>query len=183
MLSQFVPDALASRMVTHGPGAALNDIAQKMPGDAILITPAGWEGLSPKRDAQAFWCHVAIVRNPTPRPDPVKTLVLEDHLSQRMSSMNARRVAGASLTLSSQVQTLHKMRQGIGRGFRHPSDACTVTIYDPRFPLSSTPAPAGSSNKQLSWLSGAVPFRFRKSLSEAQNAVAEQPSEESILLL
>lgn len=181
VLAQKAPAALASRVITHGPGAAVNDIAQEMPEDGILLSPAGWEGLSPKRGSEAFWAHVGIVRNPTPRPDPVKALVLQRHLARQMPRSSAERAAKASLSIEGQVQTLHKLRQGLGRALRHPDDKSTVTLYDPRFPLSETGDHGGV--KKLRWLSGAVPFRFRAALAEAQQSSHKPQEKKPVLLL
>lgn len=173
------PAELADRLLTHDPGAPLNELAEAMPEDGILLTPAGWEGLSPRRKDETFWSHVGIVRNPTPRPDPVKALVLERHLLKKMPRANAQRTASASLSVEGQVATLHKLRQGIGRAIRHPLDVATVTLYDSRFPTSRLES---KGIKQLEWLAGAIPFRFRESLHVAQRDKS-QPEKKKMLML
>jgi len=164
VLESCVPSALKERLVTHAPGVSLTELAQGMPDNGILLTPAGWEGLSPVREDGAFWAHVGIVRNPTPRPDPIQALVRERWLSRTMPSAQARQAASASLHQEGRVETLHKLRQGLGRAIRHPEDVSQVTFYDPRFP-------SGQEMKKVTtqtWLANAVPFRFRLALKRQQ---------------
>tara|TARA_R110002051_G_scaffold250392_5_gene309746 strand:- start:529 stop:2532 length:2004 start_codon:yes stop_codon:yes gene_type:complete len=169
VLEACVPAVLKDRLVTHGPGVSLTELAQGMPENGILLTPAGWEGLSPQRDQQAFWSHIGIVRNPTPRPDPVLALVRQRWLSRNMPLGQARQAASASLHQEAQVQTLHKLRQGLGRALRHPDDTSIVTFYDPRFPTGKEVLNVKSQN----WLAKAVPFRFRLALKRAQVKATE----------
>lgn len=169
VLEECVPASLKDRLVTHSPGVSLTELAQGMPDNGILLTPAGWEGLSPQRDRQTFWSHVGIVRNPTPRPDPVLALVRERWLSRNMPLEQARQAASASLHQEAQVETLHKLRQGLGRALRHPDDNSIVTFYDPRFPTGKE----ALNVKSLNWLAKAVPFRFRLALKRAQMQATE----------
>lgn len=162
LLSQTCPPSLRRRLVTHLPGESVSVIASRLPEDAILITPAGWEGLSPVREGRAFWSHVGIVRNPTPCPDAIKEIVRERRMSHTMPPAKAIRAAKTSLMAEAKVKTLHKLRQGIGRAIRHPDDSATVTFYDPRFPTN------GKQAREFQWLEGAVPFRFMPALHQAQ---------------
>lgn len=164
------PESLRDRLVTHGRGAPLNRLAESMPDNGILLTPAGWEGLSPARTSQeAFWQHVVLLRNPTPRPDPVIELALTRHFQKQRPDAGpheARRQANALLMRKGIVQTLHKLRQGLGRSIRHPDDSVQVTILDPRFPRPDGRVPAGV--KVSPRLVGAIPFRFLSAYEAAQ---------------
>lgn len=179
VLVDNAPATLKARIVTHSSGASLTGLAETMPEDGILLTPAGWEGLSPERDNKAFWSHVGVLRSPTPRPDPVEAFIRERWLSRKMSGVQAKQAASASLHQESRVQTLHKLRQGIGRALRHPDDSSVITFYDPRFPTGRDVR----NVKSHSWLSNAVPFRFRLALKRAQETDQVKPNKSPVLIL
>jgi hypothetical protein len=172
ILLEHLPVTLRGRVVTNKPGEALNEMAERMPIDGILLTPAGWEGLSPQRqNNKTFWAHVGIIRNPSPRPDPIQQLVNERRLARTMRAVDAARASQALLHQEGHVRTLHKLRQGLGRAIRHPSDKAWVTFYDPRFPIKGI---GQSSVKVMPWLSTAIPFRFHGALTDAQAAAVKQ---------
>lgn len=170
------PDHIRHRVVTHGPGAPLNSLAEQLPDDGILITPAGWEGLSPARTGnEAFWRHVVLLRNPTPRPDPVAELTLTQHFLQRNSFPEASQLASKAMMSKSIVRAAHKIRQGLGRTIRHPDDVVMVTILDPRFPRPHGNVPTGV--KVSHRLLGAIPFRFLSAYESAQVQINKQGAE------
>ena len=183
-LLERCPEDLKDRVVAPGRGSALNELAEQMPEDGIFITPAGWEGLSPARQGtEAFWAHVVLLRNPTPRPDPVIELTLSRHITKQtpgISQAEAARMARATLMNKGVVQTVHKIRQGLGRTIRHPDDSVNVTLLDPRFPRPKGNTPPGVVVS--SRLLGAIPFRFLSAYEEG-DSVAETAIREEALIL
>lgn len=158
-----------ARLVTHAPGANLNQIAEALDEDAVLVTPSGWEGLSPTRGDRAFWDHLVILRLPHPTPDPVLQALLEQQFMRRgsRSREEASKLARQILLKQGGIRSTHKLRQGLGRGIRHPDDDVHVVILDPRFP-SPRGAPAGEGLRQHAQSLGAIPPRFLKDYREAQ---------------
>lgn len=169
----------AERLVSHSPGAPLNKIANGLRDDSILLTPSGWEGLSPTRQDTTFWDHIVILRNPNPAPS--ETLLhfsMQQLLKSGKSHSEATRIAANGLYRRANVQATHKIRQGIGRAIRHPDDHVMVTILDPRFPRPSMSSP-GESMRLASHLLGAIPYRFRPAWRSAEQQ--QQPQEEDEL--
>lgn len=154
VLSKVWPDRARPRLVTHPRGAQINVIAQELDEQAVLLTPAGWEGLSPQRNGCAFWSRVVILRTPSPPPDAAEQLLLVNRLrATGCDEAVARSRARTILFARNRVQTLHKLRQGLGRAIRHPEDRAEVLLLDPRFPRSSGTTTSG--------LACAIPQRFR----------------------
>lgn len=184
-LLETCPSHVRDRVITHGRGAALTRLAEQMPEDGILLTPAGWEGLSPARTSdKAFWRHVVLLRNPTPRPDPVVALTMQRRFMTRHSAYEAHILAMRAVMSKGHVRGAHKLRQGIGRTIRHPDDEVIVTILDPRFPRPRGDAPAGVRVSPR--LLGAIPFRFLGAYEEGEvsGAGEEQstPAEVGLIL-
>lgn len=168
VLSDAWPASSRNRLVTHSPGAHLNELANSLEQDAILLTPAGWEGLSPARQGdRTFWQHVVILRNPRPLRSQVERLLLEQRLCRSgMSQENAARTAAGLLNRKETVRTLHKLRQGLGRAIRHPDDTATLTLLDPRIPRPSG-APAEVGIRLMPKLLDAIPARFMAAYRQA----------------
>lgn len=175
------PAVMSSRVATHGRGANISQLAEEMPNDGILLTPAGWEGLSPAREGVgAFWARVVLLRNPTPRPDPIEELALARHYMKAHPEQIAYSKAQAGIMYRGQVRTVHKIRQGLGRAIRHPDDIVELFILDPRFPRPHGVIPAGVRASPR--LLGAIPFRFLGAYEEGE-VIGESISPESVLIL
>lgn len=175
-LLETCPEELLDLVVTHGRGASLVAIAESMPAKGILLTPAGWEGLSPKRpDDHAFWSQIALLRNPTGSVDMVQTIIQSKWLERYHSPQRARELASRGLMRQEIVKTTHRIRQGIGRGIRHNDDNVDIIIYDPRFPRPADHPLSGVRVSPL--LVGAIPFRF---LSAYQNRQSEKNTNEEV---
>lgn len=158
-ISDVWPDADRGRLVTHPRGAAVNHIAAGLSDRAVLVTPAGWEGLSPQRGRKPFWSRVVLLRNPMPAINPVERYLLSQYLrSQRGTRKGeAEKRADAMLHVRLHTQTLHKIRQGIGRALRHPKDRCEILFLDPRFPSPHEIRRRGGMELGLA---AAIPARF-----------------------
>lgn len=169
VLKRHWPLKHASRLVTPDAGAPLNRIAESLAHDEILVTPAGWEGLSPERsDGGAFWKTVVILRNPRPAPCLVEHYVLTQRLLQKAGGLDeASRIATLLQRRKDTIKAAHKLRQGLGRAIRHPDDAVDVVILDPRFPRP-TGEPAGLGMRSTRELLGAIPHRFMASYRRAE---------------
>lgn len=153
------PQEERRRLFAHLPGQSLTQIAESLPKDGVLVSPAAWEGLSPARtEGEPFWGHLVILRNPTPAPSPVTELALIHHLQRLAPRAVAERVARRELRNRAYVETLHKLRQGIGRALRHPEDVCRLTLLDPRFPRPSGARTPGVKVNPV--LVDAIPRRF-----------------------
>jgi len=180
ILQQYWPKDVDRQPVTHAPGTALNDLAATMGPHDILLTPAGWEGLSPERDAsEAFWSTIVILRNPRPAVSNISRYMLEQRLYDAgMKKSEASNMANQLLHRQGSIQAAHKLRQGIGRGIRHPEDRVEIVILDPRFPRPSG-EPAGEGMRLTRELLGAIPHRFMTRYREAGKEEAS-PSTSSI---
>lgn len=150
-----IPSGLYSRVSAPGPGHDLNTLSEALPENGILITPAGWEGLSPRRQDSAFWSRLVLVRNPNAPISP-SALHAETMYRQRMGykPLEARKMASSKLQIAMRTRTLQKIRQGIGRGVRHPDDQCEIVVLDPRL--------INQRDASKSALVGLLPRRFQK---------------------
>lgn len=156
-LAAFWPDHARPRLVTHPPGARLNAIANALGPNGIMVTPAGWEGLSPERHDEPFWKRLVILRNPRSPLDAADLLLRETYLrAQGHTPASAKQRASAYLFARLHTETLHRLRQGLGRALRHPDDQCEVVILDPRFRSDGA-----LSNGRLTGLAAAIPQRFQ----------------------
>ncbi|GAA3902941.1 hypothetical protein GCM10022228_11550 [Halomonas cibimaris] len=178
------PQAHVHRLVAHRQGTALGELVAGLKNDAILVTPAGWEGLSPAREGhQAYWQHLVIVRNPRPLRSRVEQHLIEDLLYRRdVPAEDATRIAHGMLQRQSTVRTLHKLRQGLGRAIRHPDDDVQVTLLEPRIPRpSGYPPVKGVYASRV--LLGAIPARFMYAYQNAEEpgGSAEQDTAQSRL--
>ncbi|WP_111748559.1 helicase C-terminal domain-containing protein [Salinisphaera orenii] len=157
IVDRFPPSDLP-RLTWHGPGQNLDAIARALPANGILLTPAGWEGLSPARDGAPFWSRIVIVRNPRPPINESYQLILANDLKARygMRDQLASQKSRQILSATAHTMALHKLRQGLGRGIRHPDDRVEVVIVDPRFPHDGR-----LNHGQLAGLAAAIPPRFQ----------------------
>lgn len=168
ILEQYWPTDAPRQPLSHAPGAALNDLAAKLGPEAILMTPAGWEGLSPERcGGEAFWGSIVILRNPRPMISSISRYMLTQRLHEAgMGSTDAANMANRLLHRQGAIQAAHKLRQGFGRGIRHPDDHVEIVVLDPRFPRPSG-EPAGEGMRLARELLGAIPHRFMTRYREA----------------
>ncbi|WP_157826448.1 helicase C-terminal domain-containing protein [Halomonas sp. MES3-P3E] len=175
------PAAHSHRLVAHYAGAGLNELVARLENDSILLTPAGWEGLSPNREGnQAYWQHVVVLRNPRPMVSQVEQHLVEQMLIHRdVSPSEAAHIAKGTLMRKSTVRTLHKLRQGLGRAIRHPDDDVLITLLEPRIPRpSGSPACHGVYTQQV--LLGAIPARFYSDYQQAEEPGGEKDAAPSI---
>lgn len=177
LASEWPPEA-QHRLVAHRAGMGLGELVAQLEEDAILLTPAGWEGLSPNRQGdKAFWSHLVVLRNPRPARSAVEKRLVGQMLQRKgMSEEQASRIATGMLYRKSTVRTLHKLRQGLGRAIRHPDDSVLVTLLEPRIPRPSG-APSQPGVRQSAALLGAIPSRFRLAWQQAEEPLTDQPSE------
>lgn len=169
------PHEHAHRLVAHHPGNGLSDMVASLTNEAILLTPAGWEGLSPSREGnQAYWQHVVVLRNPRPMVSQVEQYLVEQMLINRqVTAADATHIAKGALMRKSTVRTLHKLRQGLGRAIRHPDDDVLITLLEPRIPRpSGTAACQGVHTQQV--LLGAIPARFYAAYQQAEEPGGQQ---------
>lgn len=96
--------------------------------NAVLITPAGWEGV----DAPGLVKNLLIHRIPFPPPGGDADFRLRIHLRDNGYSDDA---IDKIIHQHAQEQVRQQLAQGLGRGIRAHDDDCTVWISDPRFPL------------------------------------------------
>lgn len=163
------PAEHAHRLVAHNPGVALSELLVGLEKDAILLTPAGWEGLSPRREGnEAYWQHLVVVRNPRPVRSQVEQHLVEQLLMRRhVPEVDATRIALGMLQRKSTVRTLHKLRQGLGRAIRHPEDDVLITLLEPRIPRPSGYPPCAGVHTGRTLL-GAIPARFISAYHNAE---------------
>ena len=107
-LSQKLGDGVAEATVRQ-PEETTFEAVQRMEGD-VLIAAAAWAGL----DTPVQWKSIIIPRIPFPKPT-----VLDEHIES--SYINMRNEA------------IRRLRQGLGRGLRHPRAACDLYVLDPRY--------------------------------------------------
>jgi len=159
VLRSVWPARQLGRWVSHPRGVSVNQVANGLSAQAVLVTPAGWEGLSPQRAGdEAFWSRVVLLRNPTPAIDPVERFLIADYkFSRGLTRTQAQSKAEGILHARLHTQTLHKIRQGIGRALRHPQDRCEIVFLDPRFP---TPDKLAREGGMKLGLAAAIPARF-----------------------
>ena len=130
--------------------------------NAVLITPAGWEGL----DMPGLVKHLVISRIPFSPEDKGRDELLRIYLkSQGFSVERISKALWARRTNEMQ----RKLTQGIGRGIRRKTDSFKLWLNDPRFPMpdsmngSLDPVIlAGQGHKQYPSLRSSIPARFRK---------------------
>lgn len=172
-LSDAWPDEHRGRLVTHPRGAAVNQVADGLPDRAVLVTPAGWEGLSPQRGREPFWSRVVLLRNPMPAINPVGRYLLSEYLRSKrgIRKDEAGKRAEAMLHARLHTQTLHKIRQGIGRALGHPEDRCEILFLDPRFP---SPGKIRRKGGMEIGLAAAIPARFLDDYAGADSVVDDK---------
>jgi ATP-dependent DNA helicase DinG len=130
--------------------------------NAILITPAGWEGL----DLPGLIDHLIIARIPFAPPDRVVQRVMYNRYVQQRNMRHGE--AQKVIYGNDLMNTVNRVRQGIGRAIRKNDDAATVWIADPRFPWPSKLAKDVSlsaprvGHKRKALLQS-IPSRFRES--------------------
>jgi len=161
----------------HDSGTRLRDVVDRLVANeegGTLVTPAGWEGLSPSRiNNKPFWHEVGVLRLPFSPPDMLREHALATHLSRTNSDLDDKALASMSTGVAwaeDRNKMLHQLRQGFGRLIRHQNDKGTIVIYDPRFPR---PWETGRQ-----YLVRAIPFRFRH---EYRMVKRRERSEESTI--
>jgi ATP-dependent DNA helicase DinG len=146
---------LGDRLLAHSEGRDLDDLLRiyRRTPDAVLLSPAAWEGVN----LPGLVPRLVICRLPFPPPSE-RLLARED--PEAASLMGYEMIEGM----------MRKLRQGLGRPIRSRTDASTVYIADPRFPLPrEVGLPLGLMAHPMSRpiYEQAVPTRFRRSLWKA----------------
>lgn len=140
---------------------------------AVLITPAGWEGL----DLPGMVNNLVITRIPASPPDSFRATLLE--LTMKQKGFSADKIR-STLYATSMESTRRKLAQGLGRGIRQATDSVRVWIGDPRFP--SPDGFEGSLDEVLMKprrnaakreLLSCIPTRFRSSFEQSKILLAD----------
>lgn len=123
--------------------------------DAVLVTPAAWEGV----DLPGMIQHLVIGRIPFEPPNVAKYLS-----GQRWVSV-----------LNSEERAYAKLKQGLGRPIRSPSDSATIWIADKRFPPTAHHKSTylGLTTSSKAGLIKGIPHRFRVSRGLSLSALDE----------
>lgn len=177
---------LTDRVVAHERGGRLHQYLRQYRAmdDAILISPAAWEGV----DLQGINKHVVITRIPYARPDGVEA-VMKRLLLERQG-MDVAAISNATM-IGSIHGAMRTLAQGIGRGIRSATDSTTIWIADPRFPLPSSSQQSvhrimleSKVRRYAHELVYAIPTRFRDtSFEDAPVFVAATESATAELVL
>lgn len=167
ILARHWPRDQGDKLICHFRGVKLNELIRGMQKGQVLITPAGWEGISPESDESGpFFGHVAILRIPFAMPTENR---YQGHLQSaraRKGVQDPERTAKKIQLLESEIRALHKLRQCFGRPIRHVEDAAWITIYDHRFPR---PWREGGNIKLVK----AIPARFMGAYRAAEGRAPE----------
>lgn len=146
-----------SKFIYHQKGTALSEYTHQLIDGrgTVLITPSAWEGTSlRKRDGTQLLKHVVITRIPfKPKDDLLE--VLRNESRTAMQGVN-------NWWLGQSYAAVIKLKQGLGRGIRSPTDRVTIHICDPRMPMVSGKK-TGARN-----LLAAIPDRFLINYSNAK---------------
>lgn len=121
----------------------------------VLLSAGAWNGVS-FRDADGGQLikNVVITRIPFLPMDKELEFLQKEYLSSKGYS---KRSIDAILWTNQQYKTMIKLKQGIGRGLRSPTDVVTVWFGDPRMPTA----------RNSSGLIAAIPQRFLTDYYEA----------------
>ncbi|NOG32807.1 hypothetical protein HLB35_15495 [Halomonas sp. TBZ9] len=122
VLAAHWPVEHSDRLMAHQPGMGLSEVMAKLDKDTILLTPAGWEGLSPDReDDQAYWQHLVVLRNPRPILSQVEQHLVEQLLRRRdVSEQDATRIAKGMLQRKTRFERCISSVRGWGAPFVIP---------------------------------------------------------------
>jgi ATP-dependent DNA helicase DinG len=124
-LSAVIPGALL-----HARGTRVEsylDIYRELPG-SILITAFGWSGI----DLPGLVDHLIISRLPILPTDDVE----REFMAVAFAQAGKMHLDANAIQRSRNAEAaLRRMKQGIGRAIRSSTDAATVWITDPRFPV------------------------------------------------
>ncbi|WP_436659650.1 ATP-dependent DNA helicase [Acinetobacter sp. P1(2025)] len=115
----------------HKKGTALNEYVPRFVSrdGKVLITPSGWEGLS-LRDlkGQQLITDIVISRIPFPPPNNLQMRVIQQYMEKQ-----GRSYVGLDF-LNSAQKAVVKLKQGLGRGLRSPTDKVCIWFADGRMP-------------------------------------------------
>ncbi|TKD35294.1 ATP-dependent DNA helicase [Azotobacter chroococcum] len=180
-LSFFDTDALVDRLndlpnlIVHRKGEPISAVLaryKETPG-AVMLTPAGWEGI----DLPGMVNNLVITRIPNSPPDSFRSTLNEVVLREKGFSEDKISQIVFGMMFDA---TRRKLAQGLGRGIRHPDDKVCVWIADPRFPFPESFM--GSLDEVLMKprrypqkiaLQACIPVRFMSSFNQAKLFLAE----------
>lgn len=154
-------------MLVHQRGTHLRILMQEFiaasnnHGKAILITAAGHTGLNiTDKSGRVGFDHLIITRIAYAPPRIEEVDALADYLfvTKKKTLRKSLRQQAFMRSLNAAIR---QMRQALGRGIRSPDDRISVTICDPRFPLSHD-----LSSKHAA-LRNVIPYRFARQYRKA----------------
>lgn len=151
--AKYLAENLNSTKVAHHiKGKPLDMYLKKLVDDEVqcLITPSAWEGVSIRRkDGSQLFKHVVIARIPFKPIDGLMELIRSERGNKGI------------LWIEQSYQAVNKLKQGMGRGNRHPDDDVVIHFCDPRMPHYYDQR---SGNRNLI---SAIPKRFIENYAQA----------------
>jgi ATP-dependent DNA helicase DinG len=151
------------RLIEHCRGERLADALAVFRADpeGILISPAAWEGVN----LPGLLAQLVILRLPFAPLDTADRQALLDALMSK--GWEPGKAAGV-LFRASLFNAQRRLRQGIGRSIRSPTDDVTLWILDPRFPLPVEVARSeglgADARRSMAGFELCVPERFRRGM-------------------
>ncbi len=155
-------------VIEHIKGESLG---QYLPGfiadpSSIFISHAAWEGLNLPNTIK----HIVISRIPFAPPNTHKIKLRGAGLQNKGLAESTSQ--GIALSESTD-EVVRKLKQGVGRGIRSKTDAVTIWLADPRFPMpdayteSFDPVMMSLKKRQRKDLRGFIPKRFIPNYNKA----------------
>ncbi|SHH55686.1 Rad3-related DNA helicase [Ferrimonas marina] len=167
IMAQFEPDALLGR---RDEPLSLQ-VAKFRRDGGVLISPALWEGYNLRReDGTQLIATILITRFPFSPSSDIAALA-----QNRIARLQGRAVSTSTEYAINAERGAKKMRQGFGRGIRHPLDCIRLVICDPRFPQAKSGRSVGPFK---AWYR-VIPARFLGQWETAQigSASSQEPEQ------
>ncbi len=164
------------RAILHQRGMKLGPLLDtfRASSSATLITPAAWAGVS----LPGIINHLVIPRVPFGAPDPARDAAM---IRAMVARGKTERQAKGILLRRAAAEARRRLRQGIGRLIRTPTDEGTLWILDPRFPLHEKRVRDPRARMHLGASVGhhdlamCIPERFRNGLRSNYEMAAIHP--------
>ena len=142
--------------------------------NAVLISPAAWEGV----DLPGMIKALVVARIPFAMPDSASALMQKRAFMLRGM---AEKVAEGRVTAIHMDMACRKLNQGFGRPVRSANDTAVVFVTDPRFPLPTKALRSlkpefikGAKARRIDALAKAIPARFKENFDNASYFVGEK---------
>lgn len=158
-------------LIEHCRGEKFSDVLDEFRSrsNAVLITPAGWEGVS----LPGLIDNVIVAQLPFSPNDDVHAQALFRHLVARGK---LRHEATKIISVIRVILAMKKFKQGFCRGIRTHKDRMVFWVADPRFPASpifnhdlSGRVPSRGTAHPSGMFHSAVPVRFRSGIGNPFN--------------